>query len=131
MIRNIKLRRELGHGGAIPRGWRMAWYEPRRRVGVFYPFPLHALLRGTREFFYRIRLAISAPTLERAEFVTMQRMHHDRQRMADEYSRGYMTGWRECFRACVDAIEDEMEKAGDAWEVGALLADTKQPRQNN
>ena len=30
----------------IPRGWQMAWYEPRRRIGVYYPAPLHWLLRG-------------------------------------------------------------------------------------
>ena len=41
--------REVGHGGMIPRGWQMAWYEPRRRVGVYYPSPLHWMLRAMRE----------------------------------------------------------------------------------
>jgi hypothetical protein len=47
------IRREVTHGGIVPRGWQMAWYEPRRRTGVYYPRPLNLLLRVLREFVYR------------------------------------------------------------------------------
>lgn len=38
-------RREIPLGGNIPSGWRMAWREPRRRVGVYYPAPFHWVIR--------------------------------------------------------------------------------------
>jgi hypothetical protein len=49
MMNRLKVRKEVSHGGVIPRGWQMAWYEPCRRIGVYYPIPLHWLLRGIRE----------------------------------------------------------------------------------
>ena len=78
------LRREIGHGGKIPRGWGLAWYEPRRRVGVYFPVPFHWIARACLEFLYRLRLAVRAPHPERAELITMQRSHADQQRMADD-----------------------------------------------
>ena len=78
MKASFKLRKEAGHGGCIPRGWRMAWYEPRRRVGVYYPAPLHRVMRAAREFVYRIHVAACAPTIERAQVFEMQRAHADR-----------------------------------------------------
>ena len=44
---NLRLRKEVGHAGLIPRGWQMAWYEPRR-LGVYYPAPLHWIARAVR-----------------------------------------------------------------------------------
>jgi hypothetical protein len=123
-------RREIGHGGIVPRGWRLAWYEPRRRVGVYFPFPLHWIARAFLEIAYRLRLALRAPQPERAEFISMQRSHADQQRMADEYSRGYMAGWRECYQACIDAIEGEMDRAEEMWDVGALLTNKDSGPQN-
>jgi hypothetical protein len=127
----LRLRKEVGHGGLIPRGWQMAWYEPNRRVGVYYPAPLHWIVRAIRQFAYRLRVALQAPGIEGAQFLAMQRAHRERQRMADEYARGYMNGWRECFHACVNAIEDEMSHADEVWEIGALLTDGSNPKQEN
>jgi len=93
MKTGITLRREAGHGGIIPRGWQMAWYEPLRRVGVYYPSPL--------------------------------------QRLADEYARGYLAGWRECYRACLDVMEEEIARTDDVWEIGALLTGTPKVSQEN
>ena len=126
-----KLRREIGRGGVIPRGWKLAWYEPRRRIGVYYPVPLHWIARMLCEFGYRLRLALRAPRVERAEFMAMQRTYTNQQRMADEYSRGYMAGWRECYQACVDAIEGEMDRAEEVWDVGALLTNETGVRPQN
>jgi hypothetical protein len=101
----------------------MAWYEPRRRVGVYFPAPLNWIARAWRELRYRLHIALGAPGIEAAQFFTMQRLHQQRQRMAEEYARGYMVGWRECLHACVEAIEDEMSRGDDVWEIGALLTD--------
>ena len=54
------LRKEATHGGVIPAGWRLAWYEPKRRVGVYYPAPLNWILRVLRELHHRARLAVRA-----------------------------------------------------------------------
>jgi hypothetical protein len=110
----------------------MAWYEPRRRLGVYYPPPLHWIFRALHELSYRVRIAMQAPRLEGAQFFEMQRAYRERRRMADEYARGYLVGWRECFDTCVNAIEDEMDRTDEAWEIGAMLTDTgKPPQQSN
>ena len=127
----LRLRREVGHGGMIPPGWRMAWYEPRRRIGVYYPSPLHWVLRVMREIVYRLRVAVRAPEIECGQIFEMQRTHRDRERLADEYARGYLIGWRECFHSCLAAVEEELARSDDVWEIGALLTDTpKLPRDN-
>lgn len=125
------LRKEIGNAGVIPRGWRLAWYEPRRRLGVYYPAPLHWVARILLEIIRRLRLAMRAPRIERAELIAMQRAHRERQQLADEYSRGYMAGWRECYQTCVDAIESEISQARDVWDVGSLLAGETKPRRTN
>lgn len=63
----MQLRKEVSHGGVIPRGWRMAWYEPRQRLGVYYPAPLHWLARLLRELTHRVRVAVRSPGIELAE----------------------------------------------------------------
>ncbi len=122
-----KLRREVGHGGAIPSGWRLAWYEPRRRVGVYFPAPLHWVLYALREFYHRVRLAVRAPGIECAQVFELHRAHRHRQELADEYARGYMAGWHECFEACLVAVEKELTRTGDAWDLGSLLAGADAP----
>lgn len=127
----LQLRREVGHGGNIPEGWRLAWYEPPRRVGVYYPAPLHWLLRGMRELAYRLRVALRAPRIERAQAFEMSRAHHNRRRLADEYARGYMCGWRECYDACLDAVEEEISRTGEMWDAGDLLAGAPKLQRKN
>ena len=100
-------------------------------MGVYYRSPLHGLLRVAREVFYRLRMAFCAPNVEGLQIFAMQRAHHDRQRLADEYARGYMEGWRECFRACLTAVEEELAGSGDVWEIGALLTDTPPTQKDN
>ena len=131
MRERMKLCREVGHGGIVPRGWRLAWYEPRRRVGVYYPAPLHRILRAAREFRYRLRIALRAPQIECSQVFEMQRTHRDRQRLADEYGRGYLAGWRGCFQTCVEAVEEELGRADDVWEVGGMLTDPPKPQRKN
>lgn len=116
----LHFRREIGHSGSIPRGWRMAWYEPRRRLGVYCRAPFHWMARAWREFAYRLRMAWQAPSIERAEVFEMQREHRRRQDLADEYARGYMQGWHECFETCLGVVEEELT-AGASWDAEALL----------
>lgn len=131
MKARFELRREVGHGGVIPEGWRLAWYEPPRRVGVYYPAPLHWVLRGLREFSYRLRVALRAPRIERAQAFEMNRTHRERQRLADEYARGYLTGWRECYDACLDAVEEEIARASEVWDASELLTNTQKTQREN
>jgi len=116
------LRREVGHGGIVPRGYQMAWYEPKRRIGVYYPAPLNWVVRGLREFSYRLRIALRAPRIEQAQVFEMQRTHRERQRLAEEYGRGYLAGWRECFQVCLEAVEEEIARVDEAFDVSTWLA---------
>lgn len=87
------------------RGWRLAWYEPRRHTGIYLPIPFHWLARVIRELTYRLCLACSAPRLEVREYLEATHTFHERERMAEEFARGYLCGWRECFDACKEAVE--------------------------
>jgi hypothetical protein len=124
------LRREVGHGGNVPAGYQLAWYEPRRRIGVYFPVPLNWALRVLRELGHRLQLALRAPRIERAEVFEMQRAHRERERLAAEYARGYINGWRECFHVCLDAVEEEIERVDEAWDVGSMFPAPKPPRKN-
>jgi len=124
-------RREAGHGGIVPRGWRLAWYEPRRRVGVYYPPLLHWMARAWRELAHRARLALRAPALERAEFFEMQAAQRQRQLLAEEYARGYLVGWSECFEVCLEAVEQEFSNDDALWRIGGIAGDAKNPPRKN
>lgn len=124
------VRRDVPHGGPVPAGWRLAWYEPRRRVAVYGPVPLHWVLRFGRELFHRLRKVVATRGIERAEIADMQRKHAEQERLADEYSRGYLNGWRECFHACLTTVEDEFDRANEVWEVGELLRGRTSDRGN-
>ena len=117
------LRKEVTHGGVIPRGWQLAWYEPRRRVGIYYPAPLNWILRSLRELHHRAQLAVRAPGIEHEEVFQMQRVHKERERLAEEYARGYLSGWRECFQTCLTAVEEEISRADETWDISAFLPD--------
>ena len=124
------VRKEVAHGARGPLGWRIAWYEPKHHVDVYSPVPLHWILRLARELFHRVWAAIAVPQLEIAETIEMQRTLQERQRLADEYSRGYLAGWRECFEACLAAV-DELSPLEDVWGLGDLLADSAATKQEN
>jgi hypothetical protein len=127
-----KFRREVSHGGIVPPGFRMAWYEPRRRVGIYFPSPLHWVMRALHEFMYRLRVALRAPSTERAEVFEMERTHRERHRLAEEYAQGYITGWRECFEVCLESVDEEIARADSVWNAGALLLNspTETPKNN-
>jgi hypothetical protein len=132
MNTQMKIFKKVSHGGIIPRGWKLAWYEPRHRVGVYCPAPLHWIFRVARECARRIQLALRAPTIECTEVFEMQRKHRDREHMADAYARGYFNGWHECFHVCLETVEEEVERGANLWDIGDLLGEAppKQPRKN-
>lgn len=105
MGRRGLLKWELGHGADPRHGWRLAWYEPRRRVGVFFPAPLHWIARAVRELKYRIATAWRAPTRERQDAFDLQRVERERQKLSSEFARGYLKGWQECIDAWAEAVE--------------------------
>ena len=87
-----------------------------------------------REFIYRVQLAVHAPRLECAQVFDMQLLHRERERLAVEYARGYVTGRRECFHACLDVVEDEISGAQgvyEAYDVAGWLAAGPEPGQEN
>lgn len=127
----LTLRKEIVNGGRVPRGWRMAWYEPRRHIGIYALAPLHWLIRLSREIAHRLRYALQAPAIERAEVSEMERTHWERQLLAAEYSRGYLTGWRECFEACLVAVEDELTRPDGAWDLGVMRTGTSSGEREN
>lgn len=131
MIKSLRLCREVSHGGKIPRGWGLAWYEPRRRVGIYFPAPLHWLTRLVRGCIYRIRVALRGPGREGAQIFEMQREHQHRLRLSEEYANGYMAGWQECYAVCVEAMQEELARPGNIWEVGALLMDAPPDTKEN
>lgn len=105
MKRWFGLQRDCSLGSMKRRGWRLAWYQPLHHTGVYLPIPFHWVARCMREVAYRFRLACSAPRLEAREYLDATRTFHERERMAEEFARGYLCGWRECFDACKDAID--------------------------
>ncbi len=107
-IARWRLRRECGHDAVWPTGWRMAWYEPARGVGVFYPILLHWVARAAREVEWRVGLLWRAPSREAQEVCDCERLYREKRRLAEEFSNGYTAGWRECFQACMEAIEEEL-----------------------
>ena len=111
MKRWLGFRRDWSLGSTRRPGWRLAWYEPRRQAGVYLPIPFHWIARGIREIGYRLKVAWSAPRLEVREYQEATRNFRDRERMAEEFARGYLCGWRECFDACKEAMSVEVAKS--------------------
>jgi hypothetical protein len=126
-----KLWREVPQDGTVPSGWRMAWYEPHRQVRVYTAMPLYWLGRMLREFRYRVNVAVTAPNIEQGQVLELQRAHRDRERLAEEYSKGYMAGWHECFEACLLAVEEEITDADALWKMGAALTGSTTTQREN
>jgi hypothetical protein len=59
----------------------------------------------------------------------MERAQQVRQRLAEEYSRGYLAGWRQCSDACVAAVEEELAVTREIWDFGNALGHG--PREQN
>jgi hypothetical protein len=126
-----KFWRKGPQGGRVRSGWRMAWDDPRRRVGMYTATPLHWVACMLQEFRYRVNIAVTAPSIERARACELQRAHQDRERLAEEYSKGYVAGWHECFEACLQAVEEEITSADEVWKMDAAFLGSETTQGEN
>ena len=115
----------------MPWGWRMAWYEPQRGIGVYYPAPIHVIVRLGCEVFRRAGVALRAPTPERDQTLRLEMTHSERQRLAEEFANGYAAGWNECFAACTEAVHEEFARSEGAWRAGDVLTEKSTNTQLN
>lgn len=108
-------RRELVQDAKMPLGYGLAWVDWSRRVAVCYPWPANWLARQWREFVWRIERAarvFRGPGPEEQQVADAQRIYRERQILAEEFATGYLTGWQECLDACVETIEQQVERGG-------------------
>jgi hypothetical protein len=84
-----------------------------------------------QEIRYRLRLAICAPSAKAAKELERGRVHSERQRLAEEYSQGYLDGWHECYAACLAAVEDEVSRSAELWAAGDVLTRLENSSQTN
>jgi hypothetical protein len=92
---------------------------------------LQRLARVFRDLTSRLLAALKpyAPNSSKLEEIRLNQL--DGERLAHEYSQGYMAGWRECFETCLQAVEDEIASADDVWRMGAALTDSGSIKRDN
>ncbi len=102
---------ELPRGRHIPLGYGLAWVDMSRWVAVCVPWPLNLIARWWRAGNWRLRhvgRALAGPGVD-AQFVAdSQRVFREEQALAEQYAAGYLSGWQECFDACLEAVEEEL-----------------------
>jgi hypothetical protein len=111
--------------------WRRIRKSAVRTPGGRFAGPLRRLTDFLAECRYRVRVALTVPPLASARSQQSKRTEENRVRLAHEYSEGYIAGWRECFDACLQAVEDEFASRDDAWQLGASLIGSGESRQDN
>lgn len=94
--------------------------------------PLHWVVRALLGFNYRLRIAMLESAMECGHVLEEERSCREYQRTAEEYARGYLAGWHECFVMCLEEIEEELKCVDAVREFGSLLAEIedRQPRSN-
>jgi flagellar biosynthesis/type III secretory pathway protein FliH len=88
-------------------------------------------MRAVREIAHRLRVARRMPSIEHLQVFDMQRSQRQRERLAEEFATGYLSGWRECYEACMAAVNEELACLDEVWEVDALLAETPKSLRKN
>ncbi len=53
-----------------------------------------------------------APVIEHGQIFEMQWGNGGRPRSCEDYTRGYLAGWHECFVMCLQEIEEEARTWG-------------------
>ncbi|HTS10607.1 MAG TPA: hypothetical protein VMH00_00685 [Candidatus Limnocylindrales bacterium] len=105
---------------ATPR-WTLPGREPKQHAERHGQPVRWWIVRLVRNLSYRVRLAATAPTLEQVETRELELRNQRSLQLAEEYSRGYMAGWQECFETCLETVEDEIAQADDLWNLGRSL----------
>jgi len=106
---------------------------PGREVCTSKPSstPRSLIGRLTREVTYRWRLLWEAPSAARAYEMNSKTKYAERQRLVEEYARGYLEGWHECYAACLDAVEESVSQKSEIWAAGDLLSGGDGPPKMN
>ncbi len=94
-------------------GWQRG--ERARRLMAGCGAVVEWLDRARREVAWRIGLAVHAPSVEWQRAAEARRIYLEQRRLSEEYARGYLCAWRECFDACMEAIEDEIVAFEASW----------------
>lgn len=89
------------------------------------------VVRMAREVAYRCRIAVCAPSFERATEIERERAHAERERLAEDFAQGYLDGWHECYALCLEAVEDEVSRKSDIWAAGELLTESERSLKTN
>ncbi len=98
--------------------WRDPWRAWARRAASAVRATIELICRGWRELTRRADLALNAPSLEYQQIADADFAHLVPKRLTEEYARGYLCGWQECFETCMQAIEDEIGALEEGlWEV--------------
>lgn len=50
--------------------------------------------------------------------------------LAEEYSRGYLEGWQDCYAACLAAVEEEASRKSEIWTAGDMLVYSENSLKN-
>ncbi|HTZ74726.1 MAG TPA: hypothetical protein VMB47_12450 [Candidatus Aquilonibacter sp.] len=105
--------------------------DVERRRSAVHTVSASFLGRLTREISYRWRILWGGPNAERTREIDRENRFAERQRLAEEYARGYLEGWHECYAACLEAVEESVSQNCDIWGVGDLLSGTNAPPKMN
>lgn len=84
-----------------------------------------------REIVNRCRLALFSPTFEKYLELQSKWKDQHQQRMAEEYAKGYLDGWHECYAACLDAVEHPVGEDAEIWAVADLFEQSGQSAKAN
>ena len=85
-----------------------------------------------KKFLHTLSPLVSRKASDRLHRAELREAHVEHQRLAEEFSEGYLSGWRECYAACLDAVETEMRTGEGLWAAGELLVgDLKTPLKMN
>jgi hypothetical protein len=85
-------------------------------IGEVKLLPGH-VKRDYRELRHRVGLLFFGPTLEEIAAEEAENRQIKKAVLANEYAKGYMAGWHECFRACLEAVEEEISRVGDGFDL--------------
>jgi hypothetical protein len=77
--------------------------------------------RLVREIVNRCRLVLFSPTFGKYLEIQSKWKDQQQQRMAEEYAKGYLDGWHECYAACLDAVEHPVGEDAEIWTVADLF----------
>jgi hypothetical protein len=108
-------KREVARGARLPAGYAVAWMDRSRCLLVCYPWPVNWAARQWREFAWRLARAMrvfGGIGPDEQESVDALEFHRERQALAEHYVTGYLAGWQECYDTCLEAIEEELGRAG-------------------